>query len=223
MRAWAASGQSAFQEIERWIDKRWNRSCWPASRTLAVSAAVASRRSLASRGRVISQALSFKLLAIVALVLVAMALVPLTVRKGSRLPIRYQRLRRLPRPRPPLRPLLPYPRLQSLRRRRLWPRYRLCPNGPIRPIPPPRQWPPTKGRARAPISPWQSVRPNISGTIMTALDQAFIKAFSQPDTFPLAVAPCAAAPANDERGTETKNEGRALQCPVARGMVRSRG
>ena len=40
-------------------------------------------RSLASRGRVIGQALSFKLLAVVALVLVAMALVPLTVRKSS--------------------------------------------------------------------------------------------------------------------------------------------
>ena len=32
---------------------------------------------------------------------------------------------------------------------------------------------------------------------MTALDQAFIKAFSQQDTFPLAVSPRAAAPAND--------------------------
>ena len=40
-------------------------------------------RSLASRGRVIGQALSFKLLAIATLLLVAMALVPLTVHKSS--------------------------------------------------------------------------------------------------------------------------------------------
>ena len=40
-------------------------------------------RSLASRGRVIGQALSFKLLAIAALLLVAMALVPWTVHRSS--------------------------------------------------------------------------------------------------------------------------------------------
>ena len=39
--------------------------------------------SLASRGRLIGQALSFKLLATAALLLVAMALVPLTVHTGS--------------------------------------------------------------------------------------------------------------------------------------------
>ena len=40
-------------------------------------------RSLASRGRVIGQALSFKLLAIVTVLLIAMALVPLTLRKSG--------------------------------------------------------------------------------------------------------------------------------------------
>jgi hypothetical protein len=43
-------------------------------------------KSLASRGRVIGQALSFKLLAIAALLLVAMALVPLTFRTSSQPP-----------------------------------------------------------------------------------------------------------------------------------------
>ena len=46
------------------------------------------------------------------------------------------------------------------------------------------------------IRPWRSVRPSTAGTtVMTALDQAFIKAFTQQGTFPPAVLPQPAAPA----------------------------
>ena len=43
---------------------------------------------------------------------------------------------------------------------------------------------------------------------MTALDQAFIKAFSRQDTFPLAVSPPVAAPAKVKAGRKTSDKGR---------------
>ena len=57
---------------------------------------------------------------------------------------------------------------------------------------------------------------------MTALDQAFIKAFSRQDTFPLAVSPPVAAPENrGERGT--RNEERGLGTSVPSGVGNSAG
>ena len=56
---------------------------------------------------------------------------------------------------------------------------------------------------------------------MTALDQAFIKAFSRQDTFPLAVSPQVAAPEEEER--ETRNEERGLGTSVPSGGGNSTG